>query len=383
VVLPGLAAAHGRSLSYSRWTLRPDGAVVELRLPRNDLTAAGLAPGGAGLSTYAAARLRLARGGAPCVPEGVQLLEGSEEWVALGWSVRCAGTGPLSLESRLLVEAFPQHLHFARLDGTQGRSSEHVLRASDGFVVVGDAAATPAAGGAAATFGHFVVLGVEHIATGWDHLAFVLALLLLAGSLREVVALATGFTLAHSLTLALAVSGVIQPDQQSVEALIGFSIALVAAENVWLIAGRPSGVPQVATAGLLVLALLAALGWGRLDPLVLVGVALFSWCHFGLLGRVARPVRLRVAVAFAFGLVHGVGFAGVLSEMSLPPGRLVLALGGFNLGVELGQLAVIALTWPLVRAAARAGVERPMAEVGSSALCGLGVFWLVVRAFGR
>jgi hypothetical protein len=90
-----------------------------------------------------------------------------------------------------------------------------------------------------------------------------------------------------------------------------------------------------------------------------------------------------VAVAFAFGLIHGFGFAGVLNELALPPGRLALALGGFNVGVELGQLAVIALAWPLVRAAVRAGFGRAVAEIGSSALCGLGVFWLVVRAFAR
>jgi hypothetical protein len=102
-----------------------------------------------------------------------------------------------------------------------------------------------------------------------------------------------------------------------------------------------------------------------------------------LLSRVSQPARLRVGVAFAFGLIHGFGFAGVLNELALPPGRLVLALGGFNLGVELGQLGVIALAWPLVRAAERAGLGRPVAEVGSSALCGLGVFWLVVRAFAR
>ena len=383
LALPALVQAHARSLSYSRWALNDEGASVELRLPRSDLAAAGVAPGGAGLLEYAAARLRVARGGEPCRPERTRLLEGSEGWVALAWTVTCMGAGPLSLESRLLAEPFPQHLHFARVAGPSGPPSEYVLRASDGFVVVGDAHAMPAAESPLQTLARFVSLGVEHIGTGWDHLAFVVALLLLAGSIREVVALATGFTVAHSVTLALAVTGVVRPDQQSVEALIGFSIALVAAENVWLLAGRPASVPRVAVGGLLALALLALLGRGRIDAGVLLGMALFSWCHLGLLARVSRPARLRVAVAFAFGLVHGFGFAGVLNELALPPGRLALALGGFNVGVELGQLAVIALAWPLVQATARAGYGRATAEIGSSALCGLGVFWLVVRAFAR
>jgi hypothetical protein len=313
----------------------------------------------------------------------VRQLEGSEEWIVLDWTVSCPGDGPLAIESRLLMEAFPQHLHFARVAAAEGPPGEYVMRASDGFVAVSDARARPAVEGPLQTFAHFVALGVEHIGTGWDHLAFILALLLLAGSIREVVALATGFTLAHSVTLALAVTGLIRPDQQSIEALIGFSIALVAAENVWLLAGQPAAVPRVATGGLLLLALAAVTGHGRIAAGVLVGMAMFSWCHFGLLARVSRPARLRVAVAFAFGLIHGFGFAGVLNELALPPGRLVLALGGFNVGVELGQLGVIVLAWPLVRAAERAGLGRPVAEVGSSALCGLGVFWLVVRAFAR
>ena len=381
LALPALALAHGRSLSYSRWTLRDDGASVELRLPRADLATAG--GGGSGLEGYAPARLRMARGGVPCRADGVRQLDGSEEWAVLAWSVSCPGDGPLAIESRLLMEAFPQHLHFARVAGAGGALGEYVMRASDGFVTVSDARAHPAVEGPLETLAHFIALGVEHIGTGWDHLAFIMALLLLAGSIREVIALATGFTVAHSVTLALAVTGLIRPDQQSIEALIGFSIALVAAENVWLLAGQPASVPRVAAGGLLVMAVAALAGHGRIAAGVLLGMAVFSWCHFGLLARVSRPARLRVAVAFAFGLIHGFGFAGVLNELALPPGRLVLALGGFNLGVELGQLGVIALAWPLVRAAERAGLGRPVAEVGSSALCGLGVFWLVVRAFAR
>ncbi|HWP67282.1 MAG TPA: HupE/UreJ family protein [Candidatus Limnocylindria bacterium] len=380
LALPALALAHGRSVSYSRWTLQRDGATVELRLARGDLARAGL--GGPGLESYAAARLRLLRAGAPCQAQPARLLEGSAEWVVLGWSVRCPGAGALTLESRLLAEAFPQHLHFARLAAGGGPPAEIVLQASDGAVPVGDGGA-PETEAPLATLARFVALGIEHIATGWDHLAFIMALLLLAASLREVLWLATGFTIAHSVTLALAVTGVLRPDQQAVEALIGFSIALVAAENVWLLAGRPATVPRVAAGALVLLAAAAWSGVGRIAPGVLAGMALFTWCHFGLLGRVARPARLRVAVAFAFGLIHGFGFAGVLSELALPAGHLALALGGFNAGVELGQLVVVALAWPLLHALARAGYERRVADVGSSVLCGLGVFWLVVRTFAR
>jgi hypothetical protein len=139
------------------------------------------------------------------------------------------------------------------------------------------------------------------------------------------------------------------------------------------------------TGGLLACAVLAAFGIGNVPALALAGLALFAGCHFGLLDRVDRPARLRAAVAFAFGLVHGFGFAGVLAQMDLPRERLAAALFGFNAGVEIGQLAVVLAFWPVLRLVARLGGDRalrPVAELGSAAICGLGLFWFVTRTFG-
>jgi hypothetical protein len=114
-------------------------------------------------------------------------------------------------------------------------------------------------------------------------------------------------------------------------------------------------------------------------------MALFCACHFQLLRRVSRPARLRVAIAFVFGLVHGFGFASVLADMELPVDRLVPALFGFNLGVEIGQLTVVALVWPLLRwleRRARGRVYRDVTGIGSAAVCGLGLFWFAIRLYG-
>src|SRR5262249_44117024 len=106
---------------------------------------------------------------------------------------------------------------------------------------------------------------------------------------------------------------------------------------------------------------------------------------FALLARAERPARLRAAVAFVFGLVHGFGFAGVLAQMELPTARLAPALFGFNVGVELGQLAAVGLVWAALAAGAGGSplcCARRVAEVGSAVVCGLGLFWFVTRAFG-
>jgi hypothetical protein len=291
-----------------------------------------------------------------------------------------------SIRSDLFDGIYVGHTHFARLNSSVYAREGDVL---ERVLVTGqDTRWDLSVNGQAKTRGTsvwgYIWLGIEHIAGGWDHLAFVFALLLLAASLREVVALVTGFTLAHSLTLGLAVLGVFRPESSSVEILIGFSIALVAAENNWLLGGRGGPIPTVFVGFLIVCLTLSVAGSGALFPTAWVGMALFSACHFGLLAKSRRPERLRAAVAFAFGLVHGFGFAGVLMEMELPVNRLLPGLFGFNVGVELGQLVVVALAWPLVHwlQGQRPSAHRFFAEIGSSVVCCLGVYWLVIRTWG-
>ena len=150
----------------------------------------------------------------------------------------------------------------------------------------------------------YLQLGFEHIMGGLDHLAFVLLLLVLIGGGRRLVAAVTAFTLAHSLTLALAALELVRVDAATVEAVVALSIVFLAVELVH--AGR------------------------------------------GLAGLTSRRPWL---VPFAFGLLHGLAFAGTLAEVGLPRGEIALSLLLFNLGVELGQLlfiaATLAATWSL------------------------------------
>ena len=154
--------------------------------------------------------------------------------------------------------------------------------------------AAPAAGDVALTY---FVLGVEHILEGWDHLLFVFALTLLIPGLRQLFFAVTAFTVAHSITLAAATFGLAAPDPQPVEAIIALSIVFLAAE---LVHSSRSGAPRLSTR--------------------------WPWL-----------------VTFAFGLLHGFGFAGALQEIGLPADAVPLALLAFNLGVEAGQLVFIAV----------------------------------------
>jgi HupE / UreJ protein len=372
--VPPPAAAHDRSASYSTWDLTGDGAVVTARLAALEATRLPWPPGDvAHLGDYLSTHLRLVAGDAPCpVSSPPRSLSAPPGELALEWRVACAPGGPRRLESDAFLDVAPSHLHFARVKLPDGRSAEHVL--SDGerrFAL--DAPDAPSIVGA-------VRLGVVHILSGWDHLAFILALLLLGGTLADTARVVTGFTIAHSLTLALAVVGWVRPQQAPVEALIGLSIALVAAENCWLAGRRHSALPWGIAALLLALAGAAAAGAGSVPALALAGLALFTGCHMTRLVRADRPQRLRWHAAFGFGLLHGFGFASVLVDAGLPTAALARVLVGFNTGVELGPLAVVATVLPLV---SRVRGWRPaLLELGSAAVAGLGVFWFVTRAFG-
>ncbi len=368
------ALAHDRSASYSTWDVSRDGALVTARLTALEASRLPWPATDVGrLGGYLSTHLRLVAGDAPCpVASTPRPLSAPAGELALEWRVACPPGAPLRIESDAFLDVAPSHLHFARAKLPDGRTAEHVL--SDGerrFAL--DAPDAPSILGA-------VRLGMVHILSGWDHLAFILALLLLGGTLADTARVVTGFTVAHSLTLGLAVVGWVRPQQAPVEALIGLSIALVAAENCWLAGRRDPALPWGIAAVLLALAGAAAAGAGSVPALALAGLALFTGCHMTRLVRAERPQRLRWHAAFGFGLLHGFGFASVLVDAGLPTAALARVLVGFNAGVELGQLAVVVAVLPII---SRVRGWRPaLLELGSAAVAGLGVFWFVTRAFG-
>jgi hydrogenase/urease accessory protein HupE len=202
------------------------------------------------------------------------------------WSVRC----PADLDGAALS-----------VDGLDGTLTDVLVRIEHANGQVQIDRLTPGAPsvdiapnvGALAVAKTYTVLGIEHIAFGWDHLLFVALLVLISGTLRRILWSVTGFTVAHSITLALATFGVIDVPVPLVEALIALSIAVLAAE--------------------------IAIGDQRS----------LAWKAPGI-------------VASAFGLLHGLGFASALRETGIPQHEVPLSLLFFNVGVELGQLACVA-----------------------------------------
>jgi hypothetical protein len=383
LLLPAVAHAHGRSASYSRWQVDDRGATVRLELSRLAENAVQVDrpelfdPDR--LAHHLASLFTLERAGAPCAVTDARPLASSAASRRFEWRLRCAGGADADhrLRAELLFDRLAGHVHVASIQsGDSGGAVDHVLSAGSRTV---SWRGPPEPAAPLDRLASYVVLGARHVWSGADHLVFLLALVIVAGSLRELATVVTGFTVGHSVTLALAVTGVAAPDGAAIEALIGLSIVVVAVENGWLHAGASARAPIAAVA---LIAILAAAGGGAVPAVALVGCTLFAGCYFPLAARTRRPARARAGLAALFGLVHGFGFAAVLSDLTGHEPDLALPLVGFNAGVELGQLALIAGVWPLIVLLRKAGAHRLTIELGSAAAATAGIYWFVIRALG-
>ena len=361
-VWAGLSSAHKPSDSYL--TLKADGAAIsgQWDIALRDLDfAIGLDADGDGnitwgevrarhadIAAYASARLALRWGGQACtLSVGTQQVDNHTDgaYSVLPLTAACppaAANGALEVEYRLFADLDPQHRGLLNLQSPQGTRTA-VLGPQASIQQFSMGAAQTGSGWRA--FVDYVREGVWHIWIGFDHILFLLSLLLpavgfwahrkwqpverLAQASWEVLRIVTAFTVAHSITLTLATLGWVSLPSRLVESAIAASVVLAALNNVW--------------------PLFQARRW---------------W------------------VAFVFGLVHGFGFASVLADLGLPQDVLALALVGFNVGVELGQLAIVAVFLPLAYLLRRSLFYRHWLLTGGSLLIAvLAAVWLVERAF--
>jgi hypothetical protein len=382
VALP--AAAHTRSESHSAWTL--DGRFVHLVFGVDDSEARKLAgdriPTDAELIAYLTPRVGVTAGGQKCgTTAPPRTLAAAPGFRRVEFQYACEGTTDMRLVDTAFFELVPTHVNFAMIQRPDGEFVEQLISAGDQGVELDEAGGATLEG---AGFLQFVEMGVMHIFTGIDHMAFLVGLVLISRRLRDLVFVVTGFTIGHSLTLGLAVTGIIRPHAEFIDALVALTIALIGAENIAVATRRPALVALWTGGALAVMAVLRLAGVGLLPPLLLIGSALFACCYLMVTGHLKDAGRLRLVVTLVFGLIHGFGFAADLLESRLPTGKLAEILVGFNLGVEFGQLTVVlavaGVAALLVRA--RLALPRPIVvDAAASLLVLTGVVWFVERSF--
>ncbi|MET0267342.1 MAG: HupE/UreJ family protein [Duganella sp.] len=295
----------------------------------------------AAIAAYALERLTLStlQGGCTLQP-GEQLIDHHTDgaYSVLRFQAACpAPVSELTIGYRLFADTDPQHKGLLRL--THGNAAAPLTATAIFDPQHARQTLSLATPERWRQFAAYVKEGVWHIWIGYDHILFLLALLLpavllappadnLRGAVFDVLKVVTAFTLAHSLTLTLASLSLVSLPSRLVESAIAASVVLAALNNLY--------------------------------PLL----------------RARRPLA-----AFIFGLIHGFGFASVLAGLGLPQGALFLSLFGFNLGVELGQLAIVAVFLPLAFALRHTRLYRGLLTWGSALIAVLAMLWLIERVF--
>ncbi len=355
---PTAALAHEVGLSYGVYSARAEGGVHALLtfadrelllvvdgidVDRDGkLSDAELRTSSTAITRDVLDRVEITAGGARCplVFQRGYLVEA--DGATLEASATCpAGASSYAVNLAILDRTTPGHRHLVRLERpgappvdliTHRADRAFTLAAASGAGAGGGADVSGGAAGAGGTssFGGMFVSGLEHIWGGLDHLLFLLGLVLVGGTVRGLVGVITAFTIAHSITLGLAVLGIWAPRGDIVEPLIALSVAYVAIEN-WFV----------------------------------------------------QDANKRWPVTFGFGLVHGFGFAGALGELRVPREDVPAMLLAFNLGVEAGQLVVLALVLPLLFwARKRAWFRDTGVKAISAVVAVFGLWWFVTRVVG-
>jgi hydrogenase/urease accessory protein HupE len=347
------ADAHAIGLSTGEYTAKGASVVGKMAFARGEvaalvptidankdghLSAAEVESSRAALEAKIVARIDVKTDGASCKASLTDAALTEQDGLVLQGRWDCpTSEKAFDVDLPLLDDLAHGHRHVARAISGAAMHDEVLFRDHRSFTIAPDmtneAAATPVPSPSAhhgTGAWAFFKMGIEHILTGYDHLVFLLGLVLARARVRSLLTIVTAFTVAHSITLAIAVLGVWAPSSRIVEPAIALSIAYVGIENFFV-----------------------------------------------------KDAEKRWRITFPFGLIHGFGFAGALQEINLPKSSIPTALVSFNLGVEAGQLAVMALVLPLILfLREKSWFEARAVKIVSGAVALAGSIWFVTRVVG-
>lgn len=385
-VLPLAALAHVRSESHSVWEISDGNVDLVMTIPK--IESQRLNPNGPQvddpvLEKYLADRVFPLSGKARCplVPP-IVALSSAPEYRRFDFTFKCPSDKDLKIQSSAFFDLVSSHTNFAQIQNVKTGDFVEDLITSDRQTV-------QVTGGEesklkTASIFEFVRMGIMHIFTGVDHMSFLLGMVMISRRLKDLIFVVTGFTIGHSITLALAVTGVIRPHGDFIDALVALTICLIGAENLSVATQKPAFFALGMGGIIVAMAMIKAMGFGGLPILLSAGAGLFTACYLMISGHLSNAGRLRMIITLVFGLIHGFGFAAGLLELEIPPGRLAEMLVGFNIGVEIGQLTLVLGVMSLVYGLSkiRWTVPRPIfVDFASAFLVAEGLFWFVSRSF--
>lgn len=315
-----------------------------------------------------------------CLQEGKHrvMTSRADDIFRVSWTLSCNQILE-EIKTNVFFDRDPTHSHIARYIYDSNLSTEKLFTTQTKTWNLKDIYSSKESS-VNSSFKEYVLLGIKHISTGYDHLAFLFGLLLLNQRLKRLVLAITGFTLGHSLTLSLAVLDLVRPVNSFIEALIGFSIALLGLE--FLIRHSKSNSTYVKNISYLLffLFLLYFIFSEGSNSLGLLGLFVFSFCYLMLVSKNLSSF-FSLFIASIFGLIHGFGFGGFLFEVGFSEDNILKTLFGFNLGVEIGQLMAMSLFILIIFGISKLDIKNKeyINPLLATFLVTLGTYWFVYR----
>lgn len=377
------AHAHVKSESHSVWRINGTTVNLDYSVPLTETIRLAVTPGvqppNERLLDYFIKNISVSAKGGDCKMTTQRAVTATDQFRRFEFAFQCPSAEDIKLHSSTFFDLIASHVNLAQIEA-DGKFAEQVFNQDKQTLELNGEGSNLES----ASFFEYMYMGIMHIFTGVDHMSFLLGLVLISRRTRDLVFVITGFTLGHSATLALAVTGILRPHAEYIDALVALTIALIGAENIAVATHRPGTV--AAGLGGLLLAMIAAklVGLGTLPTLLLLGAAIFTVNYLMISGHLRDAGRLRLVVTVVFGLIHGFGFAAGLLEFHMPQGRLAELLVGFNLGVEAGQLSVVFILLGLVALLRRVKLALPrpiVVDTVAAGLVGIGLYWFLGRSF--
>ena len=290
---------------------------------------------------YLSQHLKVTSEGKNCsLVDEIKELNSQEGSLNLSLNFECPSNKEIKIINNALFNLVQSHIHIARIYIDNNLYTEKALFFNDQSIDLNEEKENNSFSN---SFYKFFSLGLDHILSGYDHLLFILGLLLLVTNLKRLLLVITGFTIGHSLTLSLSVINIIQVKSSLVEALIGYTIMFVGLEYLY----KENNDHRVSMIFITTLSLLLLIFGNLINPnfpyFLILGILLFSLGYFYLLKNLNSENNLLSILTIIFGLIHGFGFGGFLLGSKISSENIFSGLLGFNLGVEVGQIIFVLL----------------------------------------
>ena len=269
-----------------------------------------------------------------------KILTSKEGYLRVELNYKCPFSSNIKIVNNALFYLIDSHIHIARVYRGGNILLEKALFFNDQSIYIDEEVKEK---NIFEQFSNFINLGFDHIISGYDHLIFLFGLLLLINSLKLLLLVITGFTIGHSITLALTTLEIVIPNVNLIEAIIGFTIMFVALEYF----NKKQNSPYISIAFLIslsaVMLLMSMINVLHVPMFLLTGLLIISIGYFLIKNYYPTGDTLLISLTVAFGLIHGFGFGSFLMNTNFDTSQAIVSLLGFNLGVEIGQLVFVGL----------------------------------------